>query len=431
MKLLHVSLLVASFAAFKPQASEAQSLIGNLVQGSHVFGNLIPPNICNEDQSQKFKGALAEFSSRLYRVAGQSSNFHFVVAPLSIWLSLAALGEGGDPKSQKELFEVLNLPAEACKRERYYQIANSLATPGTDVHLTTTRALILDNNLIINPDWSKFVHTAKLLHIVRAPIKKHLTDHENPIEKREITQDEESFGNSFLIDTLDYSGLWTTAFPEATIERETFHNDEGVPLGTVDMMRAKRRARLGHIPIANAKVLELPVGHDGRYTILIAMGLNNTSVNQLMGLYRRSVVIDIFNSLTVSLIPIDIAIPKFHVTSEYNAKRLLEDIGIKSLWYDPDATRYVSNPAALPGGFLQRVTVKIDSAGLNPAQTATNPNILNGILSTATNVATGLAAAVGRDFIANKPFMYSLVDTKTETVLFEGAYSLPDPQSKL
>ncbi|XP_037300861.1 uncharacterized protein LOC119191082 [Manduca sexta] len=124
-------------------------------------------------------------------------------------------------------------------------------------------------------------------------------------------------GNSALLDSLDYQALWTTAFSDI-VEKAPFYNDIGQQIGTIDLMKTKKRVRMMYLPYLKMKVLELPVGYNGRYRMMLGLAMGSTK--ESLEAMKNTIVFEVLDGLQTSRIPIDIAIPRFTMTSEYDAR---------------------------------------------------------------------------------------------------------------
>ncbi|KAJ0171926.1 hypothetical protein K1T71_012689 [Dendrolimus kikuchii] len=374
---------------------------------------------CQTDQSVQFRKALYEFSLNLYNALSDHENDHFVTSPFSIWMSLAALAEGAESEAQVQLFKVLGLPQQNCLRQKFYTIAMSLEIPGTDVSFIRNRGIIFDEGVHVKKQWRNFVKTSKLLEYVSAPIKDKPRLAEIMLQKAIGSKMLMPLqGNSVLIDSLTYRGVWTNSFDAEHVAMEPFYNDSGEQIGIVPMMRIRLRTRIAEIPLFKAKIVELPVGNDGRYTMLIGMGMeHNGAMRKLANLQHGAIISEVIKLLHLSPGPIEIAIPKITMSTDYNARVVLEQLGIRDIWTDPAATKHVSRPAALPGGLVQHVIISLTPEGITPPPP---DNAVVGLLGNIVN-------EVGDDnFIANKPFMYVLIESRTHNVLFAGSYSDPN-----
>lgn len=322
---------------------QGEGLLGSLVGGAaDIIGNIIGTghdDPCSRNVIEDYREAQSHFFKTLYaKIAARSGN-HFVFSPLTIWRSLSALAEGAEPAVQSQIFTSLFLPQQQCIRNKFYEIALHVEESGKDVSFERGRCLVIDEFLEFNPAWSKYVTNYGLLPVVRAPIKSRPEATSELLKKFLQTRlDIQLKGNSFLVDRLDYEGLWTTAFDDAKTYRAPFYDDSGLEIGTVDMMKAKKHVRLAHVPFMNTKVLELPVGFKGRYTMLIAVGTGNNVLENAFELFLGS-IFKVLSLLQMSLVPVEIEVPKFTMSYEFYVRTVLEDVGIDRFWSDPAATR--------------------------------------------------------------------------------------------
>ncbi|KAJ8708627.1 hypothetical protein PYW08_010009 [Mythimna loreyi] len=353
---------------------------------------------CNlyEDVSHKYQSDMYDFTTKFYKVvAARSTDFNFVCSPLSVWLILAGMAEGADFFTRKQLFNLLSLPHDECTRQKYYQLATSCFVQTDDVKIISNRILLLDAGVTPNPTWYDVMTKNNLVSVFTAPI---------------------SHSNSVILDTIDYNALWTTEFAAGRIKRSPFYDYDANLIGFVDLMKITKLARLGYIKRLKAKILELPVGENGRYRMIFAMFPKSKDVTAVLGILANDVVFEAFGSLKDSLVPVEVALPRQIMSSELDVRSLIEDLGVTSLWNDPAATRNVSYPPALPSSFIQRATLTLDSHGLHsspPAQAAPY------------GTPTGLDPEVGNDFIADRPFLYALFDAETLTCIMASAFSVP------
>ncbi|KAJ8708290.1 hypothetical protein PYW07_010415 [Mythimna separata] len=376
-----------------------------------------PCNI-NRDLSLEYGRASYQIFVETFRSVIIRGNFHFVYAPNSIWIMVAAIAEGTDFLTQQKLFKHLNLPYDPCIRQAYYQLATTRAFSSNDVYVDNLRLWLFDYGVTLSRSWYDVAVKNSLLEISRAPIRSNPVAAANKI-RRIMSSPLPRInlrGNSALLETLDYDGLWTTAFENALIERAPFYNLKGKQIGAVDMMWMQRRIRIGYNEELKTKILELPVGSNGRYRILIGMPIENANLDTIRTTVTADIVAKCIESLTLSLIPIFVAIPLLEIDSLNDMKAVLGDAGYNELFTDPDVSRYISNPPALPSSYLQRASVVLNTTGLKYTPSEPEP---------AEGAYTGLDPIVGRKFIADRPFAFSLHDAKTWSCLWCGAYSRP------
>ncbi|KAJ8707757.1 hypothetical protein PYW07_011434 [Mythimna separata] len=372
----------------------------------------------NQDLTAAFRSSTYQFILPLYKSVGARSNLNFVLSPNSVWIIVAAIAEGADPVTQQKLFQLLSVPKDPCVRQVYYQLATTRALPSNDVNIKNTRVWLFDDGTTINPTWHDLVVSNSLLEVVRAPIRHNPIATANEI-KRIMSASLPRLnlsGNSVILDTMDYNGLWSTAFADAVIERAPFYNLQRETIGAVDIMRVQRRARMTYSEKLQAKIIELPVGADGRYRILFGTIIGNIDLASVVGKVTGDLVLEIIGSLQPSLVPIDVAIPRMVISSEIDMRVVLEDLAVKELWTDPAVTRYISNPPALPSSFVQRTTLVLNNTGLEYAYPEPQ---------SAYSTRTGLDPILGREFIADRPFLFGLFDAETWACLMSAIYTKP------
>lgn len=298
---------------------------------------------CSKDVTSDYHYSLQDFSTRfLKEVAKYNSNF--VISQYSIWLVLAAIAEGSSGDVQNKLFKALNLPLDWCFREKYYEIATGLESPGLpeDVNLIRKRVLVLNDDVKLNNTWRDIVGAAGLVNLKIMNLKDTNTiDHLKNIIKADLDKINIT-GNSIILDSLDYKGLWSTEFENTSIEHDAdFFNDEGVKIGTIDLLKIKKRVKLAYLPILNAKLLELPVGNNGRYRMLFLLNNSKKSIRRMIQHFPSSLIVDSFPLLLESVVPLEIAIPRFVMTSELEMKKIIEDVGLGDIWNNSEASKLV------------------------------------------------------------------------------------------
>ncbi|PZC76081.1 hypothetical protein B5X24_HaOG205159 [Helicoverpa armigera] len=371
-----------------------------------------------ENVFEGYQDAIHNFTIEVYKHVAPLGTYQFVVSSHSMWMTLAAIAEGADHETQQQLFKTLLLPDNPCIRQSYYQLAASRFSLTPDVSVVSTRALVIDEGVTPNPLWHSFVTKNSLLDVITAPIKFNPPVAANVI--RQVVY--ANFprlnlrGNSVLLDTMDYNGLWNTAFADAVVKRAPFHNIAGQRIGSVDMMTVKRRAKVGYVPKLQSKMLELPIGTNNQYSIIIALVVGNNDLRPIIREMKSSIIKEVLGTLQESRVPIDVTLPQFTINSELDARTILEDFGIKNLWTDPEATRYISTPPALPSSYVQRSTLTLNKDGVNlPAVVE-----LRSFGPPSSPEDQFLS-----EFIADRPFMFGLFDTETYSCLMATMYTQP------
>ncbi|CAB3240307.1 unnamed protein product [Arctia plantaginis] len=385
------------------------------VYSKYTFSTKVVDCEADYDIIQNYRDDMYEITAHLYQHIGPNAINNFVFSPLSIWITLSAIAEGLAYPEQLVMLQVLRLPTDLCARLKYYQLATSRFVSSNDVDISSIRVLVIDEGVLINSTFHQFVYKHSLIDVVSAPLR---SNPDKAIEeiRRVVTVTSpniDTSGNSVILDAVDYNGLWSTAFDDAVLERSPFYSSLGDQIGAVDIMKVKRRARISHFPALNLNCLELPVGYNDRYRMMFGIILDENAAKTVNLVTSAAMIDDFLNNVTDSYIPIEIAIPRFSLTSEYDVKAILENSGVKDLWTDPAVTRLISDPAVLPSAFVHRSTIVLDKAGLKSAEFESQ------LLTTEYNPAFEL------NFIANRPFLLWLFDAESHSVLMAGAFTKP------
>ncbi|KAJ8706361.1 hypothetical protein PYW08_010987 [Mythimna loreyi] len=409
--ILLVALSICSASTNKRNIVTIQSSLDDIYTdpGScHGYTNVI----------EDYREAMYNFTIETYKQVAPRGTYQFVMSPLSMWMTLAAMAEGANHYTQNYLFDLLHIPRNQCIRQKYYELAASRFSLTADATVVSKRALVIDEGVTTNPVWHNFVTKHRLLDVLTAPLKYNPGAAASTI--RQVVSANfprlDLRGNSVLIDTMDYNGLWNTAFADAVVKRAPFYSIEGRHIGAVDLMTVKRHGKIGYMPAIQAKILELPIGMNKQYSIIIALVVGNIDIRPIINQMKGSILAEGIRSLKETRVPIHIALPQFKINSELDAKIILEDLGITSLWTDPEATRYISSPPALPSSYVQRATLTLNKHGVHPPPITELRSF---------GPPTAPEDLFFSEFIADRPFMFGLFDTETHTCLMSTMYSQP------
>ncbi|XP_075985876.1 uncharacterized protein LOC142983001 [Anticarsia gemmatalis] len=366
---------------------------------------------------QAFREAFDDFTAKLYKAASPRGNYHLILSPHSTWLTIAAVAEGTDPRTQKELFKLLNLPDDLCSREKFYRLATTRVSSTKYVSAIHNRALVIDAGARINQNWYNLVRRNSLLQVIQAPIKR------DPVTSTHIIQQVISSnvhgvnfqGNSVLCDYMNYNGLWTTAFNDAVVEKAPFYNPVGKQVGFVDLMKMRRRVKIGYVKGLNCKIIQLDIGVNGEYSMIFAVvvGKNPNVEPSILNLNNQTMT-EVLASLQDSYLPIYVAIPRFVIHSEIDMKDILEDMGVESLWKNLIVTRHISTPPAQPSSYIQRATLTMNNVGVHPPP-----------FEYPTYPFGNEDEQYWNEFVADRPFLFGLFDSQTYTCLMATLYTQP------
>ncbi|XP_037301897.1 uncharacterized protein LOC119192164 [Manduca sexta] len=225
-----------------------------------------------DDNIEGFREALYDFNMKLYKKLAEHTHGHFVISlPCgNRWQQSrkAWMGSRDRNSSNSSAYQKTSARDKLTTNSR--PAARHSASTFT---MQRKHVFFIDEGLNMNTEWVNLASTQFNLHTIPVPIKRAPKDVAYLI--RHIISSQLAplnlQGNSLLADEIDYNGLWSEAFPEADIIRSPFYDHEGNQIGSVDLMRIKRRVRMVFVEQINARVVEIPVGVDGRYRMLFGI----------------------------------------------------------------------------------------------------------------------------------------------------------------
>jgi serine protease inhibitor len=207
-----------------------------------------------------------------------------------------------------------------------------------------------------------------------------------------------------LLNAVYFFGPWTTPFdPDLTLTGP-FTRPDG---SQVEAQLMSRRGDLAYHEADGYEVLRLPYGDDERFGMEIFLPEAGSSLPELMeDLDARA-----WRSATESLEPSDLMVllPRFDLTYESSLDEALQALGMGPA-YDSGADFSPMTPAgAWLSTVVHKARVKVDEEGTEAA------------------AVTGGAMIVSAPptFEANRPFLFTISDRETGTILFLGAVTDP------
>lgn len=291
---------------------------------------------CEQDPIPIFReNILLPFNARLAYEASFYTGGHFIISAHSVWLSLASVAESyfsyNLQTENQELWDSLYFQNAKCIRDQIYQVALSLEAPGEG--FSRNRALAIDNNLKIREEWIEASEPTGILQHLSVVYDQ--APFESVQEYMAIEPKIPLSGHSVFLDRLNWESLWTSAFANEIVTQGPFYDQLGQEIAQIEYLRMKAIVNVADIPNYNIRVLELPVGSDERYSLLLAVG--GEASTMIEAVFSR----DILSELSMTKGSVDVAIPRLTMSSGLNLRPILSSIGLESLFGDEDITRYV------------------------------------------------------------------------------------------
>ncbi|KAJ0171958.1 hypothetical protein K1T71_012721 [Dendrolimus kikuchii] len=371
-----------------------------------------------------FRRSVYEFNARLVFRINQDTEGHFIASGLSPWSLISALSFGADGNTLSEIERVLRLHSHKCFNERYFEVAQIATTSTDSTILERSATIFVDESLELLDEFANNVVRTGLCNTTElsfkdtvssaSAINEYVSKSTHETIDEIVTPSDLYDVSMVMIDALYFKGTWKNQFPYEDTETSAFYNERGNQIGDVNLMFTNGNFNVTSMKTIKARVLEVPYGERDKYSMLIFLPFADVTVTQVLENLKSSSLNAIFNAFGRNgASSVAVQIPRFKITSDVsNLKDLLIDMGLRSMFDSTTANfpfltfspLYVSN-------FIQKAYIEVTEEGTTAA---------------AVSEASFLARMLPEQFIANKPFIFMIVDRNVPIPLFTGAYSKPN-----
>nr|XP_023018608.1 antichymotrypsin-2-like [Leptinotarsa decemlineata] len=368
---------------------------------------------------QEFSLGNHEFSGDIYEVLIKSID-NLVFSPLSAEIILGLTSEGTKGKTEKELVRALYLPGKKITEAAVSQLRLNVSSESLTL-LSANRIFIGEHfkietsfkNLaedvyksdVVNVDFSNSQYATDLINNWVAESTNNRI--QNLIDPKSIS----SSTRIVLVNALYLSAKWSHPFSSRNTRKETFHitsNSSKI----VDMMHSSSsgtQCKFLHSVLLRAKFLEMSY-RDSNITMTFILpdaidGLAEIERNPKDYLRQQDLISE----------KVDIALPKFTITTSIDFKKLLIELGVHDLFES------TANLSGISKGERLLVDTIVQKAFINVTESGTEA-------AAATAVIGGLTAVFNPSrpiftFKADHPFMYYIRETDSGVILFAGRFT--------
>lgn len=379
-----------------------------------------------ENAEPYFRRSVYEFSTNLVPRVAIETDTHFVTSALSTWILLSAVSLGATDETLDEIEDVLRLHPHQCFNNKFFEIVKQMTATSEGTIFERSSSLFVDNRFPLNPIFKGKVKGTQVCNTENLPFENFI-ETTNTINEfvRQATRgaiDEMITPNDLegvyivLIDALYFKGAWKTKFSAVDTELSAFYDEKGNQLGDVNLMFNTQTVNMVSMGQIGANILELPYGNDGRFSMLFILpdqGKTVTSVIEKLKNISLSSIFILFKQQRPRNVMVQV--PRFKISTDLkNLKELLIDMKLVTLFDSTlakltdisDYSLYISN-------MFQKANIEVTEEG-SEASAATAGSFEGRSLDLETE-----------QFVANRPFLFMIVDKETEIALFTGAYSKP------
>lgn len=375
----------------------------NLMEG------ITPMSVTKKNPDDAFITAQMEFAVKLLQQSLKKDGAKgALVSPLSAQLCLAMVANGADGETLTEMEKVLGGDL-SLEQLNAYLSAYAESLPSTE-----KTKLILNNGIWFKegyPFYTDFLQTNADYYgaaLYQAPFDgttlQEINDWVNTNTDGmipELFDDLNPNTVMALINTLLFDGDWETSYASNEIWDRTFRSYSGVEK-TVKMMCADESV---YICDQNAKGF-LKYYEGKEYAFAAILPAEDEDILEYVNSLTGTTLQTLLASQTATTV--HVMLPKFEFQYDLNLKSILSDMGMPSAFLPTAADFSKLSPQALYIGQATQKTV------IQVTETGTKAAAATGV--TMDDFGMGL----GKEVFLNRPFVYMILDTKTNLPLFLG-----------
>lgn len=362
-------------------------------------------------QSKDKDSALNRYSFDLYHAA-KIENENLFLSPLSTYYALGAVYEGAAGKTKKEFEHVLYL------KNTYL---NNLAS-GSDSYsgLIVSNAIWHDKSFTVKPEFQKAVTSNYFSDFKQtdfaatqqavSEINEWVSDKTNHKINKIVNRANVPSDTKLLIaNAVYFNGEWKEKFEKKhTVEAPFFTSAENQC--AVDFM--KRRERLRYFENDALQFVSKPY-KDSDLSFCIILPKKLFGIQEIEKKLDNDLFTEILNKASTKWV--SLAIPKIQLDGNYELSGALKDAGLRTAFSSAADFSGISNEKPLQlGQVLHKTWIKLDEEKTEAAAAS----------AATIKIGAGTTAPL-KIFTADHPFVFFILDNRTDAIVFIGRYVMP------
>ncbi|RZB41080.1 leukocyte elastase inhibitor-like, partial [Asbolus verrucosus] len=354
---------------------------------------------------------------------------NLIISPYPIWTLLSIIDEGARGNTATQLENVLRIPGSPNKNNFRYDftnMSNILAIKDQDVNLdvynsiftTATQKLksefqdVSKNFYKVNVQPIDFQNSKRASEV----INKYVSQATRNRITNFISPDDLTNAQIFIVSALYFKGTWMIPFNKSNTFRDTFYDEKQNKLGEVDMMYHMGFFPYSRIDSIRGYAVELPYGKGDKMSMIVILPYKDQTIaNMLQAMSKLpfQTIMDMLDKAKIDFEGEDVKVylPRFSVKSDLTLNRVLDKMGIQDVFDEATADLLNMFPHFLYiSRLIQRAEIDVTEEG-TVASAAAGATIIN--------------KSPPPKFLANKPFLYFIVNKPTKSIMFAGKVSTP------
>ncbi|CAO1422028.1 unnamed protein product [Diamesa tonsa] len=371
---------------------------------------------------KEFSSASNSFAAELYQKTIEGKTGNVIISPVSIQTAVTLAFFGASGKTAEEMKTSLKYPAGYSNEniaKNYQGLSESFSQTNG---LKIANKVFVKEGYSIKPkfnevatksfnseaqqlDFNKSVESAKTINDW---VEGHTNNKIKDLIKSDTLDDDTRM---VLVNAIYFKGFWRDQFdPQATFKGDFFLNDKDVV--TVDYMKIKKYFKYGALPDYDATAIELPY-KDSDITMMIILPNSKTGLSALEAKLHQINLPEVSNSLYSQ--EVNVEIPKFKIEFDIELNEPLQKMGMN---------RMFENSAEFNELLESTEPLKVSKV-VHKAFIEVNEEGAEAAAATGMGFATFCMIMEDINFNVNQPFLFALINTETDVILFNGRVNNP------
>lgn len=384
------------------------------IEASNLMKNISANKVTGMEADNKFITNTADFSIELFKSTFSEAD-NSLISPISAMFPLAmvANGAGGDTLSQMNQVLSKDIPLDTLNNYLYSFRKSLKSTAKSKMHISNS--IWFRNDLEVQKDFlqtnsdyynSSIYQSAfnnQTLKDINNWVKKSTNGH---INKGLDGIDKETM--MYLINTLVFDSKWKEKYEKESIKDNSFYNQNG----SDTLCKFMSSTEDYYIDDGKATGFIKPY-YDDHYRFIALLPNEGISLSEYINQMTGEKFISTLNNASET--PVFVKMPEFHYEYSLSLKKALITLGMK------DATSMEADFSKLSKSqgkniyienVIQKTYIYVDPKG-------TKAGALTYIKTNTKSVIEGPDKSV----ILNRPFVYAIIDSKTNIPIFLGVVS--------
>ncbi|XP_060495125.1 serpin I2 [Panthera onca] len=384
--------------------------------------------ICSGSQaSRPLAQRNIEFAVDLYQAICLSHKDNIIFSPLGTTLVLGMVQLGAKGNAQKQIRQTLKLQENSTGEE--FSVLESffsaISEKRQEFTFNLANALYLQEGFTVK---EQYLHSNK--EFFQSAIK--LVDFQDAkasaetistwVESKTDGKIKDMFsGEEFgpltrliLVNAVYFKGNWKQKFTKENTQLMNFTKKDGAAV-KVPMMKALLRTKYGYFSDSsvNYQVLELPYKGD-EFSLIIILPAEDVNIEEMEKRMTAHRILKWFSEMQEE--EVEISLPRFKVEQKLDFKEALYSLNITEIFSGGcDLSGITDSAEVFVSQVMQHVFFEINEDGSEAAA------------STGMNIPVIMSLAQNQ-FTANRPFLFIVKNSPTDSILFMGKVTNPDTQ---